>query len=73
MPSVIYTNEYHHFTQRLKQARIKAGLTQQETAKRLKKRQTYISKCEQGERRIDVLELKKFSQLYKQPLTYFLP
>ena len=73
MLSAIYTSEYQYFIRRLKQARIKAGLTQQEVAVRLKKRQTYISKCEQGERRIDVLELKKFSQLYKQPLTYFLP
>lgn len=58
--------------ERLKRARILAKLTQQEAAKHLNKRQTYISKCEQGDRRIDVLELKKFAHLYKKPLSYFL-
>lgn len=73
MSSVIHSIQYQHFIVRLRKARIYSGLTQQEAAKRLKKRQTYISKCEQGERRIDVLELKKFSHLYKKPLSYFLP
>jgi transcriptional regulator with XRE-family HTH domain len=34
----------------------KAGLTQQELAKRLKKTQFFVAKYEGGERRIDVLE-----------------
>lgn len=72
MPSAVYSKEYKHFIQRLRRARLLAGLTQQEAAKRLKKRQTYISKCEQGERRIDVIELKRFSNLYHKPLSYFL-
>jgi transcriptional regulator with XRE-family HTH domain len=38
-------------------ARRKAGLTQQELAKRLRKPQSFISSYEQGQRRIDVLEL----------------
>jgi len=72
MSSVIHSPEYKTFLKRLHQARMNAGFTQVEAAKRLGKRQTYISKCEQGERRVDVVELKKFSKLYKKPLEYFL-
>jgi transcriptional regulator with XRE-family HTH domain len=38
------------------EARRKAGLTQHELAKRLKKPQSFIAKYEGGERRIDVVE-----------------
>ena len=72
MSSVIHSSEYKTFLKRLRQARIRSGLTQVEAAKRRGKRQTYISKCEQGERRVDVVELKKFSKLYRKPLEYFL-
>jgi transcriptional regulator with XRE-family HTH domain len=37
-------------------ARRKAGLTQAQLAKRLKKPQSFIAKYEGGERRIDVVE-----------------
>ena len=37
-------------------ARKKAGLTQHEVAKRLKRPQSFIAKYEGGERRIDVVE-----------------
>jgi transcriptional regulator with XRE-family HTH domain len=38
------------------EARNRAGLTQQQLAKRLGKHQSFIAKYEGGERRIDVLE-----------------
>jgi transcriptional regulator with XRE-family HTH domain len=37
-------------------ARKKAGLTQQDVAKKLNKPQTFVAKYEGGERRIDVVE-----------------
>jgi transcriptional regulator with XRE-family HTH domain len=40
------------------QARLKAGLTQQELADRLNAPQSFISKYEGGERRLDVVELR---------------
>jgi transcriptional regulator with XRE-family HTH domain len=40
----------------LRGAREKAGLTQHELAKRLKKPQSFVAKYETGERRLDVIE-----------------
>lgn len=40
----------------LRQARLDAGLTQVEAAERLGCRQTFLSKIECGERRLDVVE-----------------
>lgn len=72
MPSTIHTNEYHKIIDRLKQARIDAGLTQKEVAKKIKKYQSYVSKIEAGEQRVDILEMKKFAELYMKPVNYFL-
>lgn len=35
-------------------------------------RQSFISKCESGERRVDIVELQLFVSLYERPLTFFL-
>jgi transcriptional regulator with XRE-family HTH domain len=42
--------------QSLKTARQRAGLSQAKVAKRLRRPQTYVSKYELGERRLDVVE-----------------
>jgi len=49
----------------LKQARTDAGLTQSDVAKRLKRPQSFVSKCESGERRIDVVEMLEYCHLYE--------
>lgn len=71
MPRSIYTKEYKKVIDRLKKARLEAGLKQVEVAKKIAKPQSYISKIEQGERRVDVAELKKIADIYKKPLDYF--
>ena len=63
--------EYKEFLNKLIQARKEAGLTQVETAKILGKPQSFIVKCEKGERRVDVLELKRFADIYKKEIDYF--
>lgn len=52
-----HSPEYAKFLEMLKAAREQAGLTQVELAKRLRMTQSDISKCERGERRLDVVEL----------------
>lgn len=54
-----------------KEARKQAGLTQADVAKALKRPQTFISKCECGERRVDYVELKEMAKLYKVPVSFF--
>jgi len=67
-----YPQEYRSFLGKLKAARLEAGLTQVDVAKRLRKHQNYVSKCESGERRVDPIELKHFAVLYKKPISSFL-
>jgi ribosome-binding protein aMBF1 (putative translation factor) len=50
------SGKHLQFQRLLIQAREEAGLSQQELADRLGRHQTYVSKCERGERRMDVLE-----------------
>lgn len=71
MTKSIYTKEYKKVIERLKNARLKAGLKQAEVAKKIAEPQSYISKIEMGERRIDIIELKKIADIYKKPLDYF--
>jgi len=68
----IYSKEYKSLLGKLKRARIKSGLTQVEIAKKLGKPQSFISKVERGERRLDIIELKKISNLYKTDLNKLL-
>lgn len=44
----------------LRATREKAGLTQYDLAERLGRSQSYVGKCELGERRMDVVQLRDF-------------
>jgi len=67
-----HSTAYRRFLARLRHARAEAGLTQVEVARRLGKRQSFVSKCESGERRVDVVELNQLSKLYAKPVSWFL-
>jgi len=56
----------------LRKARKDAGFTQVQVAKMLKKSQSFISKSEAGQQRLDIVELKRFAKLYKKDTSYFL-
>jgi len=47
-------------------------LTQEQVAAALNRPQSFVSKCESGERRIDVVELEDFARLYRKPISFFL-
>ena len=46
----------------LRGIRVDAGLSQSELASRLARDQTFVSKYESGERRLDILELRQVCQ-----------
>ena len=73
MTKSIYSKEYSEFAKKLKSARMEAGLTQIEVAKKFKKTQSYISKSEAGEQRLDIVEVKKFANLYGKDINFFMP
>ncbi len=68
----IYTYEYQKFLGNLRKARKESGLTQVDVAQKLNQPQSYISKCESGERRVDVIELLRFSKIYNKQIEYFI-
>jgi transcriptional regulator with XRE-family HTH domain len=67
-----HTQLYRKLVLELKIARIRAGLTQRDVAKKLKTYKTYVSKVESAERKIDVVELAEFCHLYGTTLSAFL-
>lgn len=71
MAKSIYTAEYQKVLKKLKEARNKSSFTQVEISQKLKKPQSYISKIERGERRIDIAELSILAKIYKKSLDYF--
>ncbi len=72
MSKSVYTKEYHEVIEKLKKARISAGLKQEDVAYKLKKPQSYVSKIERGERRLDILEISEFAKIYKKRLDFFI-
>lgn len=72
MAKTIYSKEHRGLVERLKKARKEAGLDQEDAAKLLGVSQSYISKMESGQRRIDIVQLKRFAKLYKKQIDYFI-
>lgn len=72
MKKVIYSKEQKTLVKKLISAREDMKFTQEEVARKMNRSQSYISKIEAGQRRIDVIQLKEFSKLYKKSLDYFL-
>lgn len=56
MPKPKFTNADYIFRELLKEIRLKKNLTQAELAERLEQPQSYVSKVETGERRLDFVE-----------------
>ncbi|MFC1613391.1 helix-turn-helix domain-containing protein [Patescibacteria group bacterium] len=72
MSKSIYSKEYKNVIGKLKKARLKIGLKQEDVARKLKKPQSYISKIERSERRVDITELKKIADIYKKDIEFFI-
>lgn len=72
MSKTIYTKEHKNLITKLKSARLSSNLDQKTAAKRLNKSQSYISKMESGQRRIDLVQLKQIAEIYGKNIEYFI-
>ena len=73
-PSVektIYTPEYAAVLRLFRQAREDAGITQVDLAKRLGQTQSFVSKVERGDRRLDIIQLRTILKLFGTTLPQF--
>ena len=71
MEKSINSAQYRVFLKVLRETRRKTGLTQVDLAERIGESQSLISKCERGERRIDVIELRAFCRAFGIGLRQF--
>ncbi|USQ95892.1 helix-turn-helix domain-containing protein [Caulobacter sp. RL271] len=62
MPSSVFTERHQEFIAFLIAARKAAPITQVELARRLGRPQSFVSKVERGERRVDVIEFCQLAQ-----------
>lgn len=63
MRKSVHTRAYTVLRERLVAARQAAGLTQQQLAKKIGRPQSFVAKCENGERRIDLVEFPEIASL----------
>lgn len=71
MEKSIHSGQYAIFLKVLRQARKRAGLSQIQLAAKLGETQSFVSKCERGERRIDVVALRTFCRAFGVSLKQF--
>lgn len=64
----IYSAEYQRLCTLLRELRREAGLTQVQVAAELDVPQSFVSKYESGERRLDVIELRHVARALGVPL-----
>jgi transcriptional regulator with XRE-family HTH domain len=59
VPRSIYSPEHRHLVELLREHREKAGVRQAELAARLDRPQSFVSKYESGQRRLDLIEVRQ--------------
>jgi ribosome-binding protein aMBF1 (putative translation factor) len=72
VPKSMFTRKYDHFRALLVEARKSAGVTQVELASRLRRPQSFVSKVERGERRLDLIEFLEVARVLKIDVSAFL-
>jgi transcriptional regulator with XRE-family HTH domain len=71
--SARFQDAYELLLLRLIAAREKAGLTQHQVSAMMGRSPNFLTKCESGDRSIDVMELLELAQIYKKPVNHFFP
>lgn len=69
----IYTDDYINIISALRAVRINKNITQAEMAKKMNVTQSFISKVENRERRLDVIELLSWVDALGVPVSDVLP
>ncbi len=67
----VQSHGFQRFLERLRRARRECKLTQLDVADQLGVYSSFVSKCESGERRVDIIELLRFAKTYRKPISYF--
>lgn len=68
----LHDERYRAFVERLSKARKEAGLSQEQAAEAMGRHQSFVSRCETGERRVDAVEFLDFCMAYGLPPSWFL-
>src|SRR3954454_5197179 len=71
MEKSAHTPEYREFLRLLRDKRRQAKVTQVELAERLGQTQSWVSKCERGERRLDIVDVRSFCLAIGVPFVDF--
>lgn len=71
MDKQLYSRNQQILKELLRELRTEIGLRQTELAERLGEPQSFVSKYETGERRLDILELREICKALRIPLSEF--
>ena len=71
MKKKVYIAQRSCLVNLLREMRVEAGLTQMDLAVRIERDQTFVSKYESGQRRLDALELREICQAIGSTLEEF--
>jgi transcriptional regulator with XRE-family HTH domain len=67
----LFTQEYGKFRKLLEKYRLKRNITQSDLAVKLNRPQSFVSKYENGERRLDVIEFLEIAKQLKINIPVF--
>ncbi|MGB3509416.1 MAG: helix-turn-helix transcriptional regulator [Microcoleaceae cyanobacterium] len=71
MPKSVFARKYNRFRELLIEARKEINLTQVELSVKLSRPQSYVSKYERGERRLDLIEFLEIAEALEiDPLAF---
>lgn len=71
VPKTLYSSDHEHLVSMLRSLREKSGLRQTELAGKLARPQSFVSKVESGQRRLDLIELRAWCEALDADLVTF--
>lgn len=68
----LYSQQQKQLVEKIRKARVEAGLNQEELAVKLNKTQSFLSKIENGQVKIDAILLNEIAKILNKDLNYFM-